>query len=131
MGTGATGNKSGAGAIGMMTEEERKSGLGGSDNGAETLDVSRVRIGQSCPQQYPHPAEPNHAAGSAGPLGEPMDIGQVAALLGCSAWTVRQRYLPQGLPHLQASSGGRIVFFREQVIAWILKRQQQKGGNRK
>lgn len=64
-------------------------------------------------------------------LGEPLSIRDVAQLLGCSAWTVRQRYLPQGLPHLRACSGGRIVFFREQVIAWILKRQQQKGGLRK
>jgi len=64
-------------------------------------------------------------------LGEPISIRDVAALLGCSSWTVRQRYLPQGLPHLRACSGGRIVFFREQVIAWILKRQQQKGGLRK
>lgn len=64
-------------------------------------------------------------------LGEPLSIHDVAALLGCSAWTVRQRYLPQGLPHLRACAGGRIVFFREQVIAWILKRQQQKGGTRK
>lgn len=64
-------------------------------------------------------------------LGEALSIREVAALLGCSAWTVRQRYLPQGLPHLRACSGGRIVFFREQVVAWILKRQQQKGGPRK
>jgi hypothetical protein len=61
------------------------------------------------------------------PLGEPMNISQVAALLGCSAWTVRQRYLPQGLPHVRASAGGKFIFFREQVIAWILKRQE-KGG---
>jgi len=64
-------------------------------------------------------------------LGEPLSIQQVAALLGCSAWTVRQRYLPQGLPHLRACRGGRITFFRDQVTQWILKRQQQKGGNRK
>ena len=66
-----------------------------------------------------------------GELGDALSIREVAALLGCSAWTVRQRYLPQGLPHLRACSGGRIVFFREQVVAWILKRQQQKGGPRK
>ncbi len=58
-----------------------------------------------------------------------MDIEQVAALLGCSAWTVRQRYLPQGLPYLRTSATGRFVFFREQVIDWILKRQE-KGGTK-
>lgn len=61
-------------------------------------------------------------------LGEPLVIEQVAELLGCSAWTVRQRYLRQGLPHLQARPRGKLVFFREQVIAWTLKLQRQKGG---
>jgi hypothetical protein len=67
---------------------------------------------------------------SARALGDPMTIDEVAALLGCSAWTVRQRYLRQGLPHLQASARGKLVFFREQIIAWVEKRQQQrqKGG---
>jgi excisionase family DNA binding protein len=66
-------------------------------------------------------------------LGEPLDIAEVAELLGCSPWTVRQKYLRQGLPHIRTCVGGRFVFFREQVIAWILKRQQiqQKGGYRK
>jgi Helix-turn-helix domain len=61
-------------------------------------------------------------------LGKPLAIEEVAELLGCSAWTVRQRYLRQGLPYLQARSRGKLVFFREQVIAWIEKRQRQKGG---
>lgn len=60
-------------------------------------------------------------------LGEPLAIEDIAALLGCSAWTVRQRYLRQGLPYLQARPRGKLVFFREQVIAWIL-RKQTKGG---
>jgi AraC-like DNA-binding protein len=62
------------------------------------------------------------------PLGEPLTIDEVANLLGCSPWTVRQRYLRQGIPYLQARPRGKIVFFREQVVAWIQKRQQQKGG---
>jgi len=71
--------------------------------------------------------------GRVGPdLGEPLSMQEVAALLGCSAWTVRQKYLTQGLPHLRACPGGRLVFFRQQVVAWILKRQQlQKGGLKK
>jgi hypothetical protein len=60
-------------------------------------------------------------------LGEPLNISQVAVLLGCSVWTVRQRYLPQGLPHMRASATGKFIFFRRQVIDWILKRQE-KGG---
>ena len=112
----------------MMTEEGRKSGFGEDAKDAEGLDFPPLRVGQSYPQQYPHPAEAIPATNSPGSLGDPMDIGQVAALLGCSAWTVRQRYLPQGLPHLRACSSGKLVFFREQVIGWILKRQKQKGG---
>jgi hypothetical protein len=61
-------------------------------------------------------------------LGQPLTIHEVAELLGCSPWTVRQRYLRQGLPHLQARARGKLVFFREQVIVWIEKRQRQKGG---
>jgi hypothetical protein len=114
---------------GMMTEEERKSGFSRSSKPAETLEFTPLRVGQSCPQQYPQLIEPV-TADSTGLLGEPLDISQVAMLLGCSVWTVRQRYLPQGLPHLRACASGKLVFFREQVIGWILKRQQrrQKGG---
>jgi hypothetical protein len=87
------------------------------DNRAEVLmEVGSERIFAQLP--------------SARALGDPMTIDEVAALLGCSAWTVRQRYLRQGLPHLQASARGKLVFFREQIIAWVEKRQQQrqKGG---
>ena len=62
------------------------------------------------------------------PLGEPLTINELANLLGCSPWTVRQRYLRQGIPYLRARPRGKIVFFREQVVAWIQKRQRQKGG---
>lgn len=66
-------------------------------------------------------------------LGDPLSIREVAGLLGCSPWTIRQKYLPQGLPHLRTSAGGRLVFFRLQVIRWILKRQEihRKGGMKK
>jgi hypothetical protein len=115
----------------MITEEERKSGFGANTKGAETLDFSTTSLGQSCPQQYPRSTDPIHGPRpSAGSLGEPMGIGEVAALLGCSAWTVRQRYLPQGLPHLRTSASGKLVFFRQQVIGWILKRQQQQKGGK-
>jgi hypothetical protein len=103
-------------------------------NGAkavENLAFRGLRLGQGCPQQCPRSAEGAHATVVADSLGEPMTIGQVASLLGCSAWTVRQLYLRQGLPYLRANALGRLVFFREQVIDWILERQQrQKGGIR-
>src|SRR5947209_1419406 len=87
---------------------------------SENLDFSSASRGQSCPQHCPYP----HGT----PLGEALGVREVAELLGCSAWTVRQKYLPQGLPHVRASSAGKIVFFQGQVIEWILKRQQKKGG---
>ena len=83
----------------------------------------REVLPQLNPQHYPQPP------GSL--LGEAVGIGEVAKLLGCSPWTVRQKYLPQGLPHMRASSAGKIVFFRGQVIDWILKRQHKRGGNRR
>jgi hypothetical protein len=109
--------------------EGLKYGFSGSVKAAETLEFSRPGLGQRNPQHCPYPAE---AASTTEvrpqPLGEPLTIHDVAELLGCSAWTVRQRYLREGLPHLQARPRGKLVFFREQVISWTLKRQLQKGG---
>ncbi len=103
-----------------------KAGFAECSKDAETLALSPASLGQLYPHRCPQPANAPLTAQTA-PLGEPMTIADVASLLGCSPWTVRQRYLRQGLPHLRASARGRLVFFRSQVIAWILKRQQ-KGG---
>ena len=64
------------------------------------------------------------------PLGAPLSIREVALILGCSAWTVRQKHMPQGMPHFRSGRQGKLVFFRDQVIRWILS-CQQKGGIRK
>jgi phage terminase Nu1 subunit (DNA packaging protein) len=62
-------------------------------------------------------------------LGEAMSVKQVARLIGCSAWTVRQKYLQQGLPCLRSGPSGRLTFYRNQVVAWILEKQKlTKGG---
>ena len=61
-------------------------------------------------------------------LGEAMTISQVAQLVGCSSWTVRNKLVPAGLPHFRSSPSGKLTFFHEQVVAWILARQQTKGG---
>ena len=60
-------------------------------------------------------------------LGEPMGIREVAELIGCSAWTVRQRYVPYGLPHMRSAPNGKLIFYRNQITHWLL-RQQEKGG---
>jgi hypothetical protein len=111
--------------------EELKYALAETAKLTETLDCSRSDPGQRNLQQGPNPPEISSANQSPGrSLGEPLNIDEVAALLGCSAWTVRQRYLPQGLPYLRASATGKFVFFHNQVIDWILRRQQlKKGGN--
>ena len=107
----------------------RKSAVGhesdfrGAARGAETLGFEAIQLGQRKPHSCPE-----HCPQVESALGEPMDIEDVAMLLGCSVWTVRQRYLPGGMPHLRASARGRFIFFREQVIDWILERQKTKGG---
>jgi hypothetical protein len=105
-----------------------ESDFGQERNSAENLDFSQLPLGQSCPQHCPYQAEAVPTVPSVSQLGESLSIDEVAKLLGCSPWTVRQRYLRQGLPYLQARPRGKLVFFREQVVAWIEKRQRQKGG---
>jgi hypothetical protein len=61
-------------------------------------------------------------------LGEPLVITEVAHLIGCSVWTVRQRYLPSGLPYFRIGRTGKLTFYRNQVVRWILENQKQKGG---
>jgi hypothetical protein len=60
-------------------------------------------------------------------LGQPLSIREVAKLIGCSPWNVRQRYIPQGLPHLRSGPSGKLIFYRDQVVRWVLV-QQRKGG---
>ena len=103
----------------MREREGHRSDFAQMRNATETLDFSAIRLGQRNPQDYPQHYPPSR-------LGEPMDIEDVAELLGCSVWTVRQRYLPAGLPHIRASARGRFVFFQKQVIDWIVKRQKGK-----
>ena len=62
-------------------------------------------------------------------LGEPLTVKQVAKLIGCSSWTVRQKLLPQGLPYFRNPPGGKLIFYRRQIVSWILQQQiQSKGG---
>jgi len=84
-------------------------------NGANTLQLqgfSPEPLGQSEPQHCPQSV-----------LGTPLTIREVARLIGCSAWTVRQQYIPQGLPHLRSGPQGKLIFYRDQVVRWIVARQ--------
>jgi len=91
--------------------------------------ISAPRLGQSYPQHYPKPQDADARIETAGPgpLGTPLSIRQVAQMIGCSPWTVRQRHIPRGLPFFRSGSNGKLVFFRDQVVAWVLQ-QQKKGG---
>jgi hypothetical protein len=31
--------------------------------------------------------------------------------------------MPQGLPHFRAGASGKLIFYTNQVVAWITKRQ--------
>ena len=59
-------------------------------------------------------------------LGTPLNVNEVAALIGCSPWTVRQKLLPKGLPYFRSAASGKLIFYRDQVIRWI--ERKQKGG---
>jgi hypothetical protein len=61
-------------------------------------------------------------------LGEPLDIRRVADLLGLSIWSVRQRLIPQGLPHFRSGSSGKLIFYRDQVVRWVLAQQNHLQG---
>jgi hypothetical protein len=58
--------------------------------------------------------------------GDPLSVREVATILGCSVWTVRQRCIPQGLPHFRPSRTGKFVFYRNQVVHWLIENQQQR-----
>lgn len=105
-----------------MTDSSQRLKYGPSESGnsAETLPFSASKVGQRNPQHYPHSPED--------PLGPPLTVREAAAVIGCSAWAIRQRYLPLGLPHFRIGKAGKITFYRNQIIRWILQRQQQKGG---
>jgi hypothetical protein len=108
--------------------------ISGFEHDAKPLDSVRFPhepVGQSYPRHYPRrPTDEDLSVGtpqSGDALGEPLGVREVARLIGCSTWTVRHGYLPQGLPHFRSGPMGKLVFYRNQVVAWILQ-QQKKGG---
>ena len=101
----------------------RNSGQAANGNRTETLSFCSYDLGQCCPHHYPHRRDFEDITGD--PLGAPMTISQVAKLLGCSIWTLRQKHLRSGLPHFRIGKGGKLLFYRKQVIEWILETQEQ------
>ena len=89
----------------------------------ETLDSPRVSF---APPRAELPEALPEAARVDEPLGEALAIGEVARLIGCSVWTVRQQCLRQGLPHFRASRSGRLIFYRNQVVRWLIGKQNER-----
>jgi len=104
----------------LQGRRTQKSRFADTRDTAETLGIPAIELGQSEPRHYPPPEA------SAFPLGEAMTIGDVASIFGCSAWTVRHKYMRQGLPCLRTSRTGKFLFFRRQVLDWILKQQRKE-----
>jgi len=109
----------------MTSRERAMSGFAARGNTLQTQGISLPSYGQNYPQHCPQPTAMRDEL-----LGEPLGVRELARLIGCSVWTVRQRYLPHGLPHLRSGPHGKLIFFRDQVVRWILE-YQQKGGTAK
>ena len=94
---------------------------------SDSLALGAARLGQNCPRHCPQSGSPEIPFAPSDPLGAPLSIREVAALIGVSVWTVRQRFLPAGLPHSRATPQGKLLFYKHQIITWLLQ-EQRKGG---
>ena len=93
--------------------------------------ILATSLGQHCPTHCP--TQPGASWGQPGAssaasrLGQPLDIRQVASLIGCSPWSVRNTWIPRGLPHFRSGASGKLIFYTSQVVRWI---EQRQGGKR-
>ena len=83
-----------------MGTNETLSGFGRGRKPAHLRDFAALSPGQHCPTHCPPLARP--AGPPESPLGRPLSIVEVAQLIGCSPWTVRQRHIPHGLPYFRS-----------------------------
>jgi hypothetical protein len=110
--------------------DDRESGIDIRRKLADLRQFPPVRLGQQYPTHCPpHPGPSSGQPGPSGadsPLGQPLDIRQVARILGCSPWSIRNTWIPRGLPHFRSGASSKLIFFTNQVVRWI--ERQQKGG---
>jgi hypothetical protein len=71
-----------------------------------------------------------HASKHLEALGQPLNIREVAERLGYSPWVVRHVLIRQGLPHFRSGASGKLMFYSNQVVRWILN-HQNKGGKKR
>src|SRR5690242_17580473 len=100
----------------------RNSGQALSPKAKTTLRFPQSALGHSSPRRCPTQCP---QVGDA--LGEPLDLRQVARLIGCSPWTVRQKLIStMGLPVFRSGAGGKLIFYKDQVVRWIASQQGGK-----
>ena len=104
----------------MNSSDRRMSGF---------ADGANLRIHWGFPTDSPKQNYPEHYPRSNEPLGEPLSIREVARLIGCSEWTVRHRYLPQGIPHLRSGPMGKLMFFRNRSCDGFFNNNRKEGDN--
>src|SRR5689334_1660729 len=91
----------------------------------DLLDFLPEPYGQNCPSHCPS-GDATPASGSPNALGDAITIREVAAIIGCSVWTVRQRCMKRGLPYFRPSRTGRLIFYRDQVVRWLIENQTER-----
>jgi hypothetical protein len=84
----------------------------------------RAQTTAGVPEALPDPSGQAASREAASRLGPPLGIAQVANLVGCSLWTVRQTLIPQGLPVFRSAASGKLIFYTNQVVRWIERKQQ-------
>jgi len=101
----------------------RKSGFAIRKKVNQELCFAPSALGHSCPQRCPSQSS---SSASRDRLGSPLTIRDVARLIGCSPWTVRQKLIPAGLPHFRSGASGKLIFYTNQIVRWI---EVHQGGN--
>jgi hypothetical protein len=116
--------------MGISRFEGRESGIGKRRKSADWRELLQSAIGQHCPTHCPTQPEPSSgqpaASGATSRLGKPIDIRQVADLVGCSPWSIRNTWIPRGLPHFRSGASSKLLFYTEQVVRWIENQQQKR-----
>ena len=116
--------------MGISRFEGRESGIGKRRKSADWRELLQSAIGQHCPTHCPTQPEPFSgqpaASGATSRLGKPIDIRQVADLVGCSPWSIRNTWIPRGLPHFRSGASSKLLFYTEQVVRWIENQQQKR-----
>lgn len=107
----------------MSDHQSKESGFRENGKSNVLLNFSASGLGQRNPTHCPSPEGQNPTCSD--PFGEPLGIREVARLIGCSVWAVRNRLLRRGLPHIRLSSGGRLIFYKKQVAEWLLEIQKE------